>query len=79
MLPGSMGSVGSFFSGIIFSSRLVVDIQKGTEGVEKLTGGARVPSIGGSVSVIRMESGDFSFKINRLNKLLDNAIHLILI
>lgn len=41
-------------------------------------GCGEVPSTGGSVPVIRIESGDFSFKANRLNKLLDDVTYLIL-
>ena len=41
-------------------------------------GCGEVPSTGGSIPVIRRESGDFSFKANRLNKMLDGVIYLIL-
>lgn len=78
MLPGSIGGGEFSFSVIIFSSRLVVDIEKGTKRGKKQMGCGEVPSTGGSVPVIRIESGDFSFKANRLNRLLDDVIYLIL-
>lgn len=68
MLPGSIGCMRSSSSGIMVSGRLIADIWKGKGTGEKQTGGTGIPSSGGSVCVIRKESGDFSFKINRLNK-----------
>lgn len=78
MLPGSIGGIEFSFSDIVFSSRLLADIEKGIKWGEKQMGCGEVPSTGGSVPVIRIESGDFSFKANRLNKLLDDVIYLIL-
>lgn len=80
MLPGMrMGFVGCMklsSLGIIFSGRLIGDRWKGTGMGGKQTGSTGVPSSGGSVRVIRKESGDFSFKINRLNKQLDEGMYL---
>lgn len=76
MLPGSSGRMRSC-SDKTLGRRLLSEQRAKTELGGKQAERPRVPSIGGSVLIIEIESGDLSFKISRLNKLLNDVIDLI--